>query len=138
MLEAEINASKVQNLFAIGILGDEGDVPFGGFDVFDKKLRRLIDHRLVRYPHASRQFFSELVSNTIHFSRGYLYHIGRTTKIASACISSFVGDDCASAGNHKTAPQEAKIQSRSNVTTVTSWVCRDNQVLSDGESNSVT
>src|SRR5215467_11765599 len=130
MLEAEINASKVQNLFAIGILGDEGDVPFGGFDVFDKKLRRLIDHRLVRYPHASRQFFSELVSNTIHFSRGYLYHIGRTTKIARACISSFVGDDCASAGNHKTEPQEAKIQSRSNMTTVTSWVCRDNQVLS--------
>src|SRR5215831_6213694 len=51
MLEAEINAGKVENLFAIGVLGDEGDVPFGGFDIFDKKLGRLIDHRLVWYPH---------------------------------------------------------------------------------------
>src|SRR5262245_13423106 len=81
MLEAEINAGEVQKFFAIGILSDEGDVPFGGFDVFDKKLRRLIDHRLVRYPHASRQFSSELVSNTLHFPRGLLYHIGWTTKI---------------------------------------------------------
>jgi len=54
VLEAEIDAGEVQNFFAIGILGDEGDVPFAGFDIFDKELGRLIDHRLVGYPHASR------------------------------------------------------------------------------------
>ena len=41
MLEPEVDPGEVQNFFAIRVLGDEGNVPFAGVNIFDEKLGRL-------------------------------------------------------------------------------------------------